>query len=149
MNLAERIAQRRETHQQFQAMGATTKPRQQEAHEQERFPGQFISGDRLAKEREYEKQFSAFKGANGRYPVGDELDLWTKQQQQKLQVKPLGYNQDWEIAMQREVAAPILKNNKPIQVPDPKAAVSRVTEQRQEQVKLDQSLDGKTRKLSM
>lgn len=145
MNLQERIAARREQQSAPQNSAPKQEPVQSEAK------GQVINSAIIKGEQEHKQQFDAFKTAHGRHATSEkEFDQWQAKQQQepKQQAEAKGYDREWDVAMRKEVAAPVMKDNKPI-VPDRQDALDRVASQRQEQAKqLDMDPTTKKHQLS-
>ena len=99
--------------------------------------GQAISSSQIREEQEHKQQFDAFKGAHGRHAVSvKEFDQWqATQRQTRAPLQPKVDDRAWEVAMHREVAAPVLKDRKPIELPAKQDSLDRVASQRQEQAK--------------
>lgn len=99
--------------------------------------GQAISSSQIREEQEHKQRFDAFKEAHGRHAISErEFDQWqATQRQAKTFAQPKVDDRAWDVAMRSEVAAPVLKDRKPIDLPAKLDALDRVASQRQEQAK--------------
>lgn len=131
MNFKQRLDARRE-----QLPDQSKQPEVQEAVRREA-AGQAISSSQIREEQEHKQWFDAFKETHGRHAHSEkEFDQWQAMQRQtQTAAQPKADDRAWDVAMRREVAAPVLRDRKPIYLPAQQDALDRVASQRQEQAK--------------
>lgn len=153
MSLQDRLMQRRETqHTQQHVAPTRAEPqqaiKQEQVREEVKFKGQAFDQNSLAEDRLYETQWNDFRQANGRYPVGNELDKFAAEQKQAPQQKPQVNDQTFDKAISVNIDRE-QRGKQSLAMPPLMDALDRVAKQRlDEAMKIDMTPELKVQRLT-